>query len=228
MAGFMTPSAFAYGNNTWVAVGSTNKIAYSTNNGVNWTVINAPVMEVENVVFGNGRFVTFGSIGFPNQFACYSTNGINWTASSTIENTQGVSQSSMAFGNGVFVAQDNSNIVFYSTDGETWATNSTSITFEGATQNNGTLVWAGDRFVTKSQTGLAAYSFDGINWSEGGSVPGFNGIAFGAGILVAVTGSSPNSEIYTSTDRGLNWTTTILGSAASGILPYSTIAFGGA
>ena len=65
----------AYGNGTYVAVGSFGAILNSSN-GIDWANCNSGTTQNLNAVtFGKGRFVVGGNTGL----MLWSTNGVNWT-----------------------------------------------------------------------------------------------------------------------------------------------------
>lgn len=76
------PTGVAFGNSTWVAVGTTGKI-YSSTDGLTWTArTSGTTGDIANIAFANGIFVaerftssnTQGSVQMLT-----STNGINWS-----------------------------------------------------------------------------------------------------------------------------------------------------
>jgi hypothetical protein len=75
------PHSIAYGNNRWVAVGSTGRIIVSTNNGVNWSQVQIHpfgVSSIQRVVYAGNRFIA-GSVISGIGVLAHSTDGINWT-----------------------------------------------------------------------------------------------------------------------------------------------------
>jgi len=73
--------SIAYGNNMFVACGNDYKIAYSTDDGTTWTVVNVSNifrhdLGVYTIAYGNGTFVAGGWEGK----MATSTDGATWTA----------------------------------------------------------------------------------------------------------------------------------------------------
>ena len=72
----------AYGNGKFVYAHGNGNVAYSTDDGANWTEVNAAAdstVEWQKIVYGNGRFVMVGFIPTENTArATYSFDGITW------------------------------------------------------------------------------------------------------------------------------------------------------
>ena len=118
--------------------------------------------------------------------AAYSTNGTTWTAAST---PSSASWSSVAYGNGTFVAVAyDSTAAAYSTNGTTWSAASTpsSAGWYSVAYGNGT-------FVAVAYTSTAAaYSTNGTTWSSATlpSSSNWYSVAYGNGTFVAVAEST--------------------------------------
>ena len=121
---------------------------------------------------------------------------------------------SVCYGNGKFVAVDNTNYFAYSNDGITWSESTISDTSRQWTSvcyGNGKFVAVGsgddNQHVggSTSNTKNFAYSTDGIKWTEGalGYDVEWSSVCYGNGKFVAVSNSF-NYFAY-STD-GINWT----------------------
>jgi hypothetical protein len=128
--GSVTITGVVYGNGTFVAYGSNGLISSSTD-GITWTARTANVSTnlLYHAVYANSLFVVVGN-GASNGTGGITTSpdGITWTKR-TVSSTLGVRLTSIAYGNGYFLAGGtyNSNNLTYSTDGITWtATNDTS------------------------------------------------------------------------------------------------------
>jgi hypothetical protein len=124
--GFSPVESIAYGNGTFVAAASINsKMAYSTDNGVNWTFKDlSSLVDIDGngdgfnaIAYGNGRFVA----GSYQGKLVTSTNGRDWTlvSNNTFGNTDNQIYT-IAYGNGKFVAGAYSGKTAYSTNGTTW------------------------------------------------------------------------------------------------------------
>ena len=201
--------ALAWGNDTFVAVGNNGAIL-SSPDSINWTIRpSGTAVSLSGVAFGGGLFIAVGETGT----ILTSPDGVNWTqqTSGTTAQLRGV-----AFGNGIFVVLGPTMII--SPNGVNWtATGFSSNRLNDITFGNDTFVAVGGWLVSAS-TGffdLVVTSPDGLNWTTtrmgGGSLSSsivFNGIAFGNGTFVAVTGNA----ILTSPD-GADWTVRISGSS---------------
>jgi hypothetical protein len=116
----------------WVAVGSSNYLATSTN-GISWTSRTGPfpTTSIHRVAYGNNIYVCVGDTG---QVAT-STDGITWDNRSTQAGfgTSGIDI--LMFGNGVFMAcsgaGSGNNGLKTSTDGINWETITTASTTSG-------------------------------------------------------------------------------------------------
>jgi len=76
----------------------------------------------------------------------------------------------VAYGNSMWVAGGDNNLVLHSTDGTTWTEAQgavkTSTTWVWASYGNGKFVMVGTKTLQGKQVGAAQYSTDGINWTE--------------------------------------------------------------
>jgi hypothetical protein len=129
--------------------------------------------------------------------------GVSWTAHTTPSD----SWTSVAYGNGRFVAVGDSGIngrITVSNDGVNW----TSITapqtnqWEGVTYGNGLFV-----AVAINGTNRVMTSPDGINWTLRSAVSAnqWSSVTYGNGLFVAVTVDGIANSVMTSPD-GINWT----------------------
>ncbi len=96
----------AFGNNTFVAVGSSGSVRSS--DGINW-VTNAGAFG-ETVAFGGGKFVAAGGSSI-----LLSTNGTNWSTVLT-----GVNIENVRYGYGTFIAVGPEGSILTSTNGSNW------------------------------------------------------------------------------------------------------------
>ncbi|MCL2043646.1 MAG: hypothetical protein FWG89_05845 [Treponema sp.] len=224
------------GNERFVAVGNSGRMAYSTD-GINWTAIEGGTgtgstvtdpgpstfgsINIRSIAWGgpagNERFV---AVGYTGRMA-YSADGTNWTAINNTASTFGsINIRSIAWGgpagNQRFVAGGNNGRMAYSADGISWtAINATASTF-GTTNGIVGIAWGGsagnERFVAVGGGGRMAYSANGISWTAINAtastfVEGYyiNGIAWGgpAGRFIAV-GDWDGRMAYSA--DGINWT----------------------
>lgn len=76
----------------------------------------------------------------------------------------------VAYGNGIWVAGGNGNLVLHSANGTTWTEAQgavkTSTTWAWAAYGNGKFVMVGTKTLQGNQVGAAQYSTDGITWTE--------------------------------------------------------------
>jgi len=96
----VTLFACAYGNGTFVAVGGTGNIVYSTDDGAIWntatiSTANCSSPNLYTVAFGNGSFLAGGYRCF-----MYSANGQTWTDVSQT----GAEYRGIVYGNGTWIA----------------------------------------------------------------------------------------------------------------------------
>ncbi len=165
--------------------------------------------EVSAVAPATGLWVVVGDNGIMT-----SPDGVAWASQSVPAGAQQLR--SVAFGAGTFVAVSDTrqpNVFVTSPDGVTWSERVAPTAQAGWTTlayGNGTFVVA--RRGAGSQ--LIMTSPDGSNWtprshpSFGATVGiyGVHGVAFGAGVFVAVAiDGPPSARIMTSTD-GITWT----------------------
>jgi hypothetical protein len=195
-----------------------SSVTYQITQGVliDKTVYFIPTNGYIIITYVNETFTTYcidsSIVAVGGSQSMYSTdNGLTWSLGSA----QTGSWSSVAFGNGTFVAVSSDSQSMYSTDnGLTWAL--------GSAQSGGWLsvAFGNGTFVAVSSDNKSMYSTDnGHIWSLGSAQSGqWHGIAFGNGTFVAV---SFDSKSMYSTDNGHIWS---LGSAQSG--SWSSVAFG--
>jgi hypothetical protein len=203
-----------YADGKFVAVGSPNISAYSTN-GVAWTQGALPTNNNgwRSVTHGDGKFVAIGPYA---SLGAYSTDGITWTYMGMPRFAQWLS---VTYGDGRFVAVANdSEVAAYSTDGISW-----SEAVISASDAQWLSVTYGDgKFVALANArGSAAYSTDGTVWLES-SLPesaSWIAVAYGDGKFVALQSFSPN---FAYSADGISW--------SAGNLPYAfwtNITYGG-
>lgn len=118
----------AYGNGKFVAVLNGSGKALCSADGINWTEVTMPAVQIwSDVVYGDGKFVALSQSltkPYATNKAAYSTDGINWT-----EVTMPLNQAwcRAAYGGGKFVAtayesydESMKGEPAYSTDGINW------------------------------------------------------------------------------------------------------------
>jgi hypothetical protein len=161
-----------------IVVTSTDGVIYSDNGGVSWTTALSG-FRLNDVAFGNSRFVAVGGNGSGTSYIYYSTNGTSWTSATppagVVENLIGVAYgtpSSVAGGRWVAIGNGTSSAgaryIFSNDTGVTW-TNITltttdevnGITYAGGSINlyvvSGSTISSGAPFVRTSAAGNAAF-----------------------------------------------------------------------
>jgi hypothetical protein len=170
-----------YGDGKFISIGANGELLFSTNAAA-WQHATAPSFAaVKDVTFGNGMFLAVGTISNQVGGVLRSADGVNWTSDS-------VSSSSLyacAFGNGVFVADDNRSLLT-SADGIQW----TSLQMPVYRVLNG-VDFVNDHFVAMGATGFTVTSPDGITWttSTNNAIAGMRACAYGNGTTVMVGGN---------------------------------------
>ena len=204
----------AYGNNMFVAVGSSGHSVISTD-GINWTASSSASEAFAGVVYGNNVFVARKLNGL-----YYSTDGLTWTL--------GISPSAitrgLTFGNGIFVAVAGSKS-YISTDGINWTEYSiTSHPSSGTWAYWALLGYGNGKFVMFGyESQYMAVSTDGINWTvkELPVSSMWRSVAYGNGKFVVISGSGNSNMALKSTD-GETWSKEILPFTAS----WKSVAYG--
>jgi len=157
---------------------------------------------MEDVAYGNGRFVATGRTGAvagSKTKMAYSTDGITWTAlPDHTDSPWGLSV--ITFCGGRFFACGYESDMLTSTDGVTW----TKTRFPN-NQDISVPVFGNGKFVVATYGGRILYSTDGATWTETRNRPSgfrFTSIGYGGGMFVAATA---DGRIAYSTD-GITWT----------------------
>lgn len=168
---------------TLVAYTNGGNVGYSTNGGVNWTLITVPGggFAMTGGVWGGGQFVLVGDGGR----SIYSTNGISWSSGNTAPNSRRMGD--VAYNNGSWVAPINFDInppaVYQSNDGINWTQR--SISESGNTGSLGQVCVYNNQFVIQWSSQIYTSS-DGINWyGKSGLTAGFRNINTGFGQLIS-------------------------------------------
>lgn len=212
----------------WVAVGWKSSTIIYSDDGKTWN----PSQDFFNsnsggvgrkVEFGNGRFVTTGTLPYGIGVA-WSEDGLTWTASQLPNNYTTISPTSihysseqnkwvmLAYGN----SSNNGNInygstIFYSTNNGTSFTPATDF-FEGSNgEGYGTKVYYGNgKWIAiganhdSNSTKSMCYSTNGITWTNSNQILDYPiDIVYGNGIWI-VSGFSGGWTKY-SLDNGITW-----------------------
>jgi len=197
--------ANAYGNDKFVAVGSSGKMATSTD-GTTWTTVtnstfsNGINNSINAITYGNDKFVA----GSTDGKMATSTDGETWTAVSD-SIFLNYSINAIAYGNDKFVAVGSSGKMATSTDGTTWTAVTNSTFPNNNIESINAITYGNDKFVAVGSSGKMATSTDGTTWTavtQSVFTSYIIAITYGNDKFVAV-GSS--GKMATSTD-GTTWT----------------------
>lgn len=159
-----------YGADKFVAVANQGAIAYS-NDGLSWTettLSNAPWygknLQRCRICYGQGKFVVLTENTSSQTACCYSTDGLNWYWAMLPQSIQDskFKATSIAYGNGVFIAVDDSQYYgssqcLYSYDGANWSL--CDFTGSGSWVK---VVYGNNRFVTLDTVGYSDST--GVNY----------------------------------------------------------------
>jgi hypothetical protein len=204
----------AYGNSTFVAVGTYGSLGRSLNStdGKTWNAVDLGPYVPTDITYADSIFVAVGS----NGDILTSPDGVTWTArdSGTSKRLE-----SVAYGNSTFMAVGINGTVITSPDGKSW-----TLKASGKTANFNGVTYGMSKWWVGTSHEEVYSSPDGVNWTLmfHGPFPGeINDITYGNSTLVAV-GREP-SRIFTSYD-GINWTTTSKGSDP--VLGFVRVAYG--
>jgi Pectate lyase superfamily protein len=149
-------NAVAYGNSTYVAVGSGGHILYSLD-GVTWTnTTSGTTSNLTTITYGSGTFVAGGA----NGTVIYSSDGKVWQKSGAVSYT---TVNNIAFGNSLFVAVTLLGGIYTSSTGVTWTARTSGIT----TPLN-SVVFGSTKFVAVGSGGVILTSSDNTatSWSS--------------------------------------------------------------
>jgi hypothetical protein len=145
----------AWGGGVWVAGSGWINFYYSEDDGNTWKQMyvadpsgNAGVLSgnVIDIAYGNGTFAAVGTRNLGGHYfsvIVYSADGKNWTIA---ERTSSYweSYSSVAWGDGMFVAVGSNGMIAYSTDGVNWT--AADSVFDSSA-NIYDVSWGGGKFV---------------------------------------------------------------------------------
>ncbi len=184
-------TSVAYGDSRFIALGWTsgagNQWILSSPDGVAWNTVASVVFEeqLNGLTHGGGRFVGVGNciIVLPD--------GGTWDVPLDPEDTD-ASLTSVAYGNGRYVAVGFAGQVRTSPDGSTWSRPSS-----GISRNLHGVTFGNNRFVAFGDSGAIFVSVDGTVWSpvSSGTALKLSSGTFGDGRFVAV---GENGVIVTS------------------------------
>ena len=184
------------------------------------TTMDANVVGWENINPGTPSVALLDSTSVYSIEPCVRFSKPTVTSLATVLPTQ-VAWTSVAYGNGRYVAISINGTTAYSTTGSSWTPggaipNGISGQWSNVTFGNG-------KFIAISvNNGETAYSTNGQTWISSASLGsfGYSRIAFGAGKFIAV-GSIP--KYASSSNEGVSWSEGSLPDASWGAIAYSSI-----
>lgn len=196
-------SDISYGNSAYVAPSLLGSV-YVSPAGTNWTEATPSYRDTVNgIAYGIGYYVAVGGVDpflhSGNTAAILSSS--NGTSFSYIETNVAV-LTSVAFGNGVFVAVGTDGLVQRSTNATSWVTRPSGVTsrLNAVAYGSGTNVW-----IAVGNSGKIESSSDnGLIWVARNSTVTYtlNGVTYGQGQFVVV---GQLGTILTSVN-GIDWT----------------------
>lgn len=181
----VTPKAIAYGAGLYIAAG-TGSSAYTSPDLVTWTARTLPAAAAWGVLAYSGTTFLIVSLDGASS-AATSPDGITWTS----RTMPAVTWSSVAYGNGLFVATCGGGGIATSPDGVAW-TSRPYPSFGLGTNGLLTVAYGNGLFLTLSNNvSLALVSYDGITWVEKGVPMAYANanvaLAYGAGAFANVS-----------------------------------------
>ena len=219
----------AYGNGTFVALGTNSSSIMTSTDGITWTTRTVPAANFwRSVTYGNNLFVAVSANGDASNRIITSPDGINWTLRAAPAADMG--WSSVTYGNNTFVAvagllgTGTGSKVMTSTDGINWTSRTASANSDwtGVTYGNNLFV----AVANNSTTSAVMTSPDGITWTgrTASIAVNWSSVTYGNNTFVAVANGSKASgpRIMSSTD-GNTWTSR--GANTSSL--WNSVTFGG-
>ena len=205
-----------FGNGKYVAVGSGDRIAYSTD-GTSWTAKSLGVNSSctwRDVVYADGKFVAVGCT--TRGYVAYSENGTDWTTKAVGPENAYI-WTSITYGNGRFVAigyNGNTEFVAHSTDGTVWTENVILSDSRNAVLQ--AVEYGQNKFVAVGRSGQVVTSSDGIDWSPetvGDETEASSWLSIAASVDGKLVMTGNDGRVAVSSD-GSEWTiTTVLPAA---------------
>ena len=221
-----------FAEGTFVAVGGAPNVLTSPD-GVTWTSNAAPSGNWASVVHAQDQFVAVAANSVAGNLAMTSPDGITWTAQPGLNVP--TNWNSVTYGDDTYVASGDQWMA-YSTDGISWTE---AEYFAGQYHSWKSVAFADDTFVVVNSAAggvnRVMTSNDGVTWTPrnaGIQVNEWTGVAYGAGVFVAVAGTGTD-RVMTSPD-GVTWTPRSAASAnywtavTYGGGQFVAVAFGGA
>jgi hypothetical protein len=216
----------SYGNGTFVAVGGMYsfgdpqtgyirwRTVYTSPDARQWTQrVEARMIPLRGVTFGNGLFVAVGSeAGAPGASpftVTTSPDGVTWTTRFTGSVPNVPLRAGVTFGGGRFVAAGYG--IFTSDNGIDWDKRDSA--------NVSDVAYGNGLYVAVGQQGIVVSSTDGLSWRRGPNTGGtFLGIGYGGGVFLASALSQGPvvPDVRWSLD-GINWSRHNLGQSVQDV-----------
>ncbi|WP_455714682.1 WD40/YVTN/BNR-like repeat-containing protein [Anaerosporobacter sp.] len=178
---------------TFVAVGYSGFIAYSSDAGITWNNTTSGVSDDLNFIVASPDL--FVVSGYNTSYILRSTDGITWTKVDTpFSNVD-----SMTFAQSKFVVVNGSSTLYYSTDAITWSSVTTSM------YNMYSIEYVNDRFFATDGS-QAWYSIDLSTWNYFSVPTIYPNVFGGGGGTYLIASSSTTNQIIATSNNGVNWT----------------------
>ena len=163
-----------------------------------------PPMILTAVAYENGTYVAVGSdvSGPGGSISFYSDDGKTWNIGGEFGTAQ---TQHVKYGNGMFIASEQGNLIWTSPDGDEWSSLDPGIDLESATYGEGLYVAVGGE-------GSLAWSDDGMAWTTTviGDVGGtWTDVTYADGRFVVIGENLLEAAFLISPD-GMSWTNTII------------------
>jgi hypothetical protein len=184
-------NGITFGNNTFVAVGESGTVRYSSDNGSSWdNGTSGTTREFYEIAYGDNTFVAVGQRGTHS----YSgDNGNSWSTG-TWSSTNDIT--GVAFGNNTFIGVSSTYLTKSTDNGSNWNLIGSGVRVYDVTFGN-------SKFVASGAVGAIQISANnGSNWSSGSSGTSTNtlyGITFGNNKFFSVGNSG---KLIISSDNG--------------------------
>ena len=198
-------NGITFGNNTFVAVGDSGTVRYSSDNGSSWdNGTRGTTSKLNEIAYGDSTFVTVGRSG-ANLYS--SDNGVSWD-----NGTWGLSDhfTGVAFGNNTFIGVSEEYLTRSTDNGSNW-------TLIGSGLKVIDLAFGNSRFLgCGKKAALIFTNNEGDSWStsilSGAKTATLNGVTFGNNQLFSV---GTDGKFIRSTDNGDNFVDRDPGQAVS-------------
>ena len=216
------PNQIIFSKSVALALGTTNKIAYSLDQGNTWTASSSSVFSTSaNDAVWNGRHWVAGGTGTGNTIAT-SLDGIVWIGRGNYIFSTGCNGIDWSQTQNKYIAiGSGTNILATSRDGTYWlGTNTNLFNIGYDVKFNGSL-WVAVG-TPKGGNGTIAYSPDGVTWTYAAqSFTTAGQRLYYDGTMWNAFGQDPSNNYATSSD-GINWTLSSVAGATALKLNFPT------